>query len=100
MKKFLQILTVMVAIGVGFGSAKGGQNGPYLLPADLDRTVEALPIQIVVDPVLALKDRLTQLETLQAPHPERPALSQALDIIQLSRTIRLTSAQRSLVAGL
>lgn len=100
MKNFFFSIAALALVGLFAQPASAAPDGPLLVPADLDRAVTVLPIKAETDPVGKLKDRLAQLRQMQVSNPERPALSQALDIIRLTRTIRLTTSQRPMVAGL
>ncbi len=100
MRKMLFSIAALAMVGLSAPAAAAAPASPLLVPADLDQAVAALPIKAVADPVGQLEDRLAQLRQEQVSNPERPALSQALDIIRLTRTIRLTTSQRPMVAGL
>lgn len=93
---------LIMLLGVGLAApVQAGARWPVLSPADLDSTIRELPLKAIRDPVAGLVSRLVQLEALPDVSPERPALRQALGIIRLARTIRLTSHgldERPLVA--
>jgi len=102
--KLAGILIVLSLAGTFSSPARAEPVGPFLTPADLDAAVSALPMQEVIDRVDALRNRLALLDSRQDPGPERPALRQALTLIHLARSIRLTSEPartgRPLVAGI
>ena len=76
-----------------------------LSPADLALAARALPLKVQLDPVDQLQTRLDQLEASpEAAGLETEALRSALELIQIARSLRLTSAPPArtspLVAGL
>ena len=101
MKQFFLVTLVTLLAGWCTTPALAG---PTLCPPDLDEQIRALPLRQEADPVADLSRRLTQLEAVASRGTERPALRQALGIIQLARQIRLTSqipsAEGPLLAGI
>jgi hypothetical protein len=76
-----------------------------LSPADLAVAAKDLPLKVQLDPVDQLQTRLDQLEASPpATGLETEALRSALELIQIARSLRLTSAPAArtspLIAGL
>jgi hypothetical protein len=66
-------------------------NSPVTV-SDLDEIIRSLPRRIAVDRLSPLVSRLNVLNYSQTETRERTALTQAVALIRLMRTIRLTSA--------
>ncbi len=76
--------------------------GPALTPADLDATLDRLPLKTAGDPVAPLRARLARIDRCLPASAERSGLRQALAVIELARGLRISpaGARRPLVAGL
>ncbi len=100
--KLTRILIVISLAATLPSPAKATPTHPLLTTADLEAAVSALPLQKTPDRVNTLQTRLVLLDAARDPGLERPALRQALILISLARSIRLTSeparAEQHLVA--
>ena len=84
----LSILLFLMFISVS--PARAG-NTPVTV-SDLDEVINSLPRRSIVDHVSTLVARLNVLDSSRVVTPEHAALSQALALIRLMRTIRLSTA--------
>ncbi len=83
-------------------TATAGPASPAISWADLDGYIDTLPVSIRTDPVSALRARLRELDSKKSRSPESKGLEQAIGLISLARTIRITHSDdsRPLLAGL
>ncbi len=93
----LLLLPLCLVLEAGPASA-----GPVLTPADLDATLDRLPLKAEGDPVAPLRARLAQIDRHPPASVERSGLRQALAVIELARGLRISpaAAEPPLLAGL
>jgi hypothetical protein len=93
----LLLLPLCIVLAAGPAAA-----GPLLTPADLDTSLDRLPLKVEGDPVASLRARLAQLDRHPPASAECSGLRQALAVIDLARGLRISpaGAERPLLAGL
>ncbi len=97
------ILSSFLAISAIAGMAKAGPASPTISASDLDACIDALPRASRMDPVNRLRSRLQELYMQKSSTEESRGLNQALGLIGLARSIRITSGDSdagTLLAGL
>ncbi len=89
-KRSLFLCILLLSLSFPIATARAG-NTPVTV-SDLDEIIRDLPRRLVVDRISPLVARLKVLNACQTINPERAALSQAIVLIKLMRTIRLSTA--------
>jgi hypothetical protein len=88
-------IAVLLLLG---GLAAAGE--PPLVAADLDAEIQSLPSRHAADPVLTLKQRLSELNLADSACLERRALQEAVSLIQIVRQTRISSAHPRSAKGI
>jgi hypothetical protein len=89
-KEFFPFLVGITTLLLLATLARAGE--PPLVMADLAAEIQTLPSRHAADPVLTLKQRLSELNLADSKSCERRALQEAVSLIMIVRQTRISSA--------